>query len=179
MGFLALLRQQRLGEPLEDVGLLIAIEAARDAAPEDPPLDLGFDAVREPQAGGVDAARLLDAEIVAGIAEAGPQAEAAQIQPAASSAAPRPRPSANSSIQSASWRIVGKRPRVAARAPASARACSAVLPAAAIGPGRMWPRSTRERSLIAVSLITAAGRRRLLSLRRFAQARTAAASDVR
>ena len=31
---------------------------------------------------GVDAARLLDAEIVAGISEAGPQAEAAQIQPA-------------------------------------------------------------------------------------------------
>ncbi len=79
---LAAARQQEAGEPLVDIGLLVAIEPAGHASPEDPPIDLALHLVAVRQAGGVDAARLLDAEIVAGIAEAGAQAEAAEIEPA-------------------------------------------------------------------------------------------------
>ena len=75
-------RQQEAGEPLVDVGLLVAIEAAGHASPEDPPVDFALHLVAVRQAGGVNAARLLDAEIVAGIAEAGTQAEAGEIEPA-------------------------------------------------------------------------------------------------
>ena len=75
-------RQQEAGEPLVDVRLLVAVQAARHASPEDPPVDFALHLVAVGQAGGVDAARLLDAEIVARIAEAGAQAEAAQVEPA-------------------------------------------------------------------------------------------------
>ena len=78
--FFCLAEERR--EALEDIGLLIAIEATRNAAPEDPPIDFVLHLVAELQAASVDAARLLDAEIVAGEAEAGTQTEAAEIEPA-------------------------------------------------------------------------------------------------
>ena len=75
-------RQQRGRKPLEHVGLLILVQPAGDAAPENPPLDFVLHLIRELQARRIDAPRLLDAEIVARESEAGTQAEAAQIQPA-------------------------------------------------------------------------------------------------
>src|SRR5262249_34396265 len=44
-------RKQRAGEALVDVGLLIAIEAAGDAAPEYPPVDFVLNLIAELQAG--------------------------------------------------------------------------------------------------------------------------------
>ena len=62
--------------------LLIAVEAAGEASPEDPPVDFVLHLIGEVRAAGVDAAHLLDAEFVADVAEAGAQTEAAEIQPA-------------------------------------------------------------------------------------------------
>src|SRR5205807_2616157 len=74
-------RHERRGKALVQIRLLIAIEPAGDAAPEDPPLDLALHLVRELQSGGVDTTRLLDAKIVAGKAESGTKAEAAEVEP--------------------------------------------------------------------------------------------------
>ena len=80
--FVLLLRQKNRREALEDIGLLIAIEAARDAAAENPPIDFALDLIAEGETARVDAARLFNAEIIAGKAEAGAQAEAGEVEPA-------------------------------------------------------------------------------------------------
>ena len=77
-GFLLPRGSRKRREALVDIGLLIAVEAAGHASPEDPPIDFALHLVAVGEAGRVDAAGLLDAEIVAGIAEAGAQAEAAR-----------------------------------------------------------------------------------------------------
>ena len=73
--FLIAARQQEAGQALIHIRLLIAVQATRDAPPENPPIDLALHLVRVREAGGVHPARLLDAEIVARIAEAGAQAK--------------------------------------------------------------------------------------------------------
>ena len=73
---------QERQQALHDVDLLIAIQAAGEASPEDPPIDLVLRLIAELRARRVDAPHLLDAVFVADIAEAGAQAEAAEIQPA-------------------------------------------------------------------------------------------------
>ena len=178
--FLARLRQQRLRQALEDVGLLIAIQAARNAAPQDPPLNLRFDVVRETQTGRVDAPRLLDTEIIAGIAEARPQAEAAQIQPACFVARRLVR--GRQRIRASSRRVAGSSAAATSCCP-SASVCSSLLGSSsgaddAFGSERGL-RSVRERSVIAVSLITAAGRGGLLRSAPPCVVRTEGASGVR
>src|SRR5262249_35071367 len=74
-------RQEEGLNALIDIGLLIAIETAGDAAPEDPPVDLALHLIAMHQARCVDTARLLDAEIVSGISEAGAQTEPGEIEP--------------------------------------------------------------------------------------------------
>ena len=81
-GFVPAFRQKHGQQTLHDIGLLVAIETAGEASPEDPPVDFVLRLVAELQAAGVDAARLLDAEIVADEAEAGAKTEAAEIEPA-------------------------------------------------------------------------------------------------
>ena len=71
------------GEALEQVGLLILVQPSSHAPAENPPLDFVLHLVGERQPFGIDAACLLDAEIVAGEAKAGAQAKAAQVQPCA------------------------------------------------------------------------------------------------
>ena len=58
-------RQQHRRKPLENIDLLILVQSARDAAPKDPPIDLVLHLIGELKSAGVDAAGLLDAEIVA------------------------------------------------------------------------------------------------------------------
>ena len=67
---------------MENVTLLIAIEATGYSSAEYPPIDLALDLIGKFHAGCVDAAGLLNAEIVAWETEAGPQAPAAEIEPA-------------------------------------------------------------------------------------------------
>ena len=64
-GFLLPRGSRKPREPLVDVGLLVAVQPAGHASPEDPPVDFALHLVAVGQAAGVDAARLLDAEIVA------------------------------------------------------------------------------------------------------------------
>ena len=80
--FSFLLRQQNGREALEDIALLIAVQAAGDAAAEDPPIDFVLHLIAEGEPAGIDAASLFDAEIVAGKAEAGAQTKAREIEPA-------------------------------------------------------------------------------------------------
>src|SRR5207248_4017567 len=80
--FLVAARQQKAGNALVDIGLLIAVQSARHASPKDPPLYFALHLVAIGEARRVDAARLLDAEIVAGIAEARAQTESGQVEPA-------------------------------------------------------------------------------------------------
>ena len=161
-GFLVPRGSRMRREALEDVGLLIAVEAAGDAAPEDPPIDFVLHLIGERQAGGVDAARLLDAEIVAGKAEAGAQTEAAQIEPAELRAPGCVlRPSARSRNAVGQLADGGERPGVACRAPASVRAWRAVPRARrAISPAARRRRaSVPAPPSCASSLITAAALR--------------------
>ncbi len=74
-------RQQVRREPLKNIVLLVFVHSSGYAAPEDPPVDLVLDLVGKRETGGVHAARLLDAKIVAGEAESGPQAKATQVEP--------------------------------------------------------------------------------------------------
>ena len=74
--------QQETRQALVHIGLLVAIETSGDAAPEDPPIDFALHLVRIRDATRVEAARLFDAEIVARVAEARPQAESGQVEPA-------------------------------------------------------------------------------------------------
>jgi hypothetical protein len=79
---LVALRQNLVGDALVDVGLLIAIESTGDTSPEDPPFDLRLHLIAEREAAGVNAASLFNPQLVAGEAEAGPKAEATEIEPA-------------------------------------------------------------------------------------------------
>ncbi len=74
--------QQNGREPLKDVGLLIAVEAARNAAAKNPPIDFALHLIAEGESGGVDAAGLLDAKVVARKTKPGSQAKARQVEPA-------------------------------------------------------------------------------------------------
>ncbi len=74
--------QQCWRKPLEHIGLLISIQPARHASPENPPLDLVLHLVGELQAAGVDPPSLFDAKVVARKAKPGAKTEATQIQPA-------------------------------------------------------------------------------------------------
>ena len=74
--------QQDGRNALEQIGLLIFIQPAGNAAPKNPPFDFVLHLIGERQASGVYAAGLFDTEIVAGEAEAGAQTEAAEIEPA-------------------------------------------------------------------------------------------------
>ncbi len=81
-GFLPGFGKQEGQQALHDIDLLVAIQPAGEAAPEDPPVDFVLGLIGELRPRRVNAADLFDAEFVADIAEAGTQAEAAEIQPA-------------------------------------------------------------------------------------------------
>src|SRR5262245_22922 len=80
--FLLAARQQKARDPLINVGLLIPIHAPGNASPEGPPIELALHLIAVGEAGGVDAAGLLDAEVVARVAEPWAQTESGQIEPA-------------------------------------------------------------------------------------------------
>src|SRR5471030_2623489 len=77
--FLVAARQQEAGDALVNIRLLIAVQPARHASPKDPPFHFALHLVAMGKPYRVDAARLLNAEIVARIAEARAQAEAGQV----------------------------------------------------------------------------------------------------
>src|SRR5207249_7527092 len=67
---------------LAEVLLLARREAARDALPEVPPLGAALYGARVAQVGAEHAPEAVHAQLVAGIAEAGTEEEAGEVQPA-------------------------------------------------------------------------------------------------
>src|SRR6185312_3123554 len=79
---LARLRDEVRQQALDNIGLLIAIQSAGETPPEYPPVDFILRLIAEVRPRGEKAAHLLDAVLIADIAEAGAQTESAEVEPA-------------------------------------------------------------------------------------------------
>src|SRR5262245_26094078 len=68
-------RKQSWRKPLKNVSLLILVQPAGDATPEDPPLDFVLNLIAEQQPARINSPSLLNTEVVARKSESGTQTE--------------------------------------------------------------------------------------------------------